>query len=126
MVRWAQPLQKVERVFVRQIGIEHDNIQSATQDGPQRLPLGIRQNHLMTLAREDAEEHPANRRILIDQENAFTHSDKKYPVAGRGREPSHRERWVAAKSYCQSAEHTSIRAYVPTSAKRLVWQAIRS
>jgi hypothetical protein len=30
---------------------------------------------------------------------------KKYPVAGRGREPSHRERWVAAKfSVRQSAE----------------------
>src|SRR5947209_731350 len=43
-------------------------------------------------------QHPSDRRVIIYQQNLLLHQTKKYPVAGRGREPSHRERWVAAKS----------------------------
>ncbi len=34
---------------------------------------------------------------VVHQRNSLPHLGKKNPVAGRGREPSHRERWVAAK-----------------------------
>src|ERR1041385_2470461 len=94
-----QPLEKVPTGFVGEIQVNHCQVHVPSARNLECFAGIGSAEHCVGFILQHAREHPAHRRIIVHQQNlGFHQRTKKYPVAGRGREPSHRERWVAAKS----------------------------
>ena len=106
-MRFSELPAEAADIFFRQIAIEQEKLEVFSARQFERFAACPGGADGVILLVQHAQQHVPDCQIIVYDQNSapYAHADsqgirvKKYPVAGRGREPSHRERWVAANSF---------------------------